>query len=662
MGLVVITAGWVGLVGSAHAQALAVEKLASGAELVHVALPLAEATSVAWPERDDQGQVVVRSLVGGPLTLAADLESALGDATKSAPPVVVAVGGAATGDLRAVLDRLLAGRPLTELPVPATGSLVEGGTERRLGPAGGDATLRLSLPLPEPSNPDRTSVEVLFEVLPELMSRDAEGLQSRIEGDLGVLEGRIDPDLAELRLARVRLALARLAEAPQLDEALVERARIRVAVRRLAQLERHPEAAEELLRRWLVAGDDGVRERLFGTEGVTVEGVRTAALAWLPRHPGAATLVLPPQVFNPRFAPPPARVELDNDLSAVVLERGATPLAALVLRPVLVPDVDGALSATVLTRLAVELRSGDAAPGWVRVHATPPSLELAAPADAFAELVEAVQDALARVVQDDLPVTVSEDSRRRALAMVGDRLGLSGGAELTPAALLRPSNLALGAVVPDAESAGEALAKFMVGGPAPEGAVSRASGGVGRQREAVPGRSSTVAVALDVEGPPGPALRSVTAELLAARLAASLPGRRGEVLTPLVPGRSVLVVLVSGDDATVDDLERELAGVWSKLVAAPDEAELAPVRRRVAARLAADSGGTLGRAGACAALAAGAQPWQNARELELETLGLEPEAVGRSLAGAADLAGLETAAAGVLPIVPPEDVAPRRRR
>ncbi len=647
----------------ARAQALAVDRVAGGVELVQVALPLAEATSVAWPSLDAQGQVAVHSLVGGPMTLSAALEAALGETADPAPPVVVAVGGATTAELRALLDRLLAGRPLVALPTPARSVLAEGGTERRLGPAGGEATVRLSLPLPQPVDPSRTAVEVLWEVLPEVLGREAEGLQSRIEGDRGVLEGRIDPALAEHRLSRLRLALARLASAPRLDESLVERARTRVAVRRLAQLERHPEAAAVVLERWIASGDDGVRELLFGAEGVTAAGVRAAALDWLPKHPGAAVLMLPPQVFDPRFAPPPERVALDNDLAAVVLERGATPLAALVLRPVLVPDVDGALSATVLARVAVELRSGEGTPGWVSVHATPPSLELAAPPDGFAELVEALRGALSKVVADDLPVAGSEaDARRRALALMGDRLGLSGGAELNPAILLRPSNLALGAVVPDAETAGEALTKFLVGEPENGAGISRVPGVVGRQREAVPGRTSTVAVALGVDSSSGPGRRSVIAELLSARLAATMPTRRTEVLTPLVPGRAVIVVLVSGADATVDDLERELSSVWPRLVARPEEAELAPIRRRVAARLAADSGGTLGRAGACAALAAGERSWQTARELELDVLGLEPDVVARSLAGAADLAGLEEVAAGVLPMVPPEVVPPPRRR
>ncbi len=637
------------------------DRIAGGTELIHVALPLADATSLAWPGVDGEGRIAVHSLVGGSLTLSTDLEAALGAPSDPAPPIVVAVGGAATAELRGLLDRLLANRPPAVLPTITRAELVEGGTERRLGTAGGEATVRLSLPLPLPADPTRTAVEVLWDVLPELLGGEAEGLQARIEGNRCLLEGRIDPDLAELRLSRLRLALARLASAPQLDEAVVERARTRVSVRRLAQLERHPEAAEVLLERWIDSGDAGVRELLFGAEGVTVDGVRSAAMDWLPKHPGAAVLSLPPQVFNPRFAPPPERIALDNDLASVVLERSATPLSALVLRPVLVPDVDGALSATVLARVAVELRSGDEAPGWVRVHATPPSLELAAPSDGFAELVEAVRGALGRVVSDDLPVAGTMDARRRALAMMGDRLGLSGGAELTPAVLLRPSNLALGAVVPDAEAAGEALAKFLVGESGAQAAVNRASGEVGRGREAVAGRMSSMAVALGVEGPPTPARRSVVAELLAMRLATTLPTRSSEVLSPLVPGRRVVVVLVSGDDATVDDIERELESVWPRLVATPDEAELAPIRRRVAARLAADSGGTLGQAGACAALAAGERSWQTARELELEVLGLGPDEVAGSLAGALDLAGLETCAAGVLPIVPVDGVPPPRR-
>lgn len=656
-----ITAGLLAaLSGVVEAQTLNVETLPNGTSLVHVAVPMSEATTLAWAEAVG-GRTAIRSVTGGALTLTPEAEASL-TGEGPAPPVVVAVGSSAASDLRSLLGRLLGGRAPIALPPAEPVALVEGGVDRRLGPPGSDASLRLVVPFPPASAPDRSSVEVLWELLPAVLSGGLEGLQSRVDGESGVLELRVDPDLAEQRLRRIRLEIARLASSPQIDDQVVESARTRVEVRRLARLEQHPEGAEALVRRWLAAGDGGVREMLFGTAGVTADTVRVAASGWLARHPGAGQLLLPPRVFDPRFAAGPQRMVLGNDLVASVLERPAAPLATVVLRPVLVPDVDGALSATVLARVAAELRARENGPGWLVVRADPPSLELAGPPEAFPELVEGLRGALERVVADDTPVTpAADDARRRTLELVGMALGLTGTGDLSPAVLLRPANLVLGAVVPDAEAAGEALAKLLVTGlPAPP-PISRAAGVGLRRREGVAGSGSAYAVVLEVDGAPGRALPAVLAGLLSARAGRELEGLSAEVVTPLVPGRQALVLLVEGT-VDLDALERRVAASWTRLTAPTTEEELTGVRRRTAVRLAAETGGVLGRARTCAAIAAGEQPWQTAREVELDVLGTGVEEVAPVLGRLADLAALETVGAGVLPIVDPAEVEQPRRR
>ena len=97
-----------GATSSAAAQALYVDHLDSGVELLVVAQPLADATTVVWPStvEGDGTPVVVTS---GGLTLVANLEAALGEEKALAsPPVIVAVGGVSVSDLRTLLDRLLA--------------------------------------------------------------------------------------------------------------------------------------------------------------------------------------------------------------------------------------------------------------------------------------------------------------------------------------------------------------------------------------------------------------------------------------------------------------------------------------------------------------------------------------------------------------------------
>ncbi len=661
LALVVILIGG----GGAGAQTLDIDRLPNGTAVVQVAMPLAEATTVAWPGADDADAASgagVRTLVGGQLTLVGRVEAML-SGVGPAPPVVVAVGSASAGELRSLLGRLLLGREVLPRTQADARRAAEGGLDRRLGTPGSEASLRLAVPMPPPGDPQRSPVEVLWEALPAVLGAQFQGLSSRLDGELGVLEVRVDPDLAELRVRALRLALARLASEPTLDEAMVAAARTRVEIRRLARLERHPEGGEALVRRWLQAGEDGVRELLFGTSGVTLAAVREAAVAWLPRHPGAAQVVLPPRVFDPRFAAGPERLALANDLAAVLLERPAAPLSAVALRPVIVPDVDGALSATVLARVAAELRSLGSWPGWIGVRAEPPTLELAGQPDAFPELIEGLRTALDRVVADDTAVApAADDARRRTLALVGSQLGLTGSGDLSPALLLRPANLALGGVVPDGEAAGEALAKLLVEGlPSASTPLTRDARPGARTREAVAGSGSALAAVIPVVGPPGPATQALVTDLLRSRATVTVPEVHLEVLSPLVPGRRVLVVLVTAD-LDLDALEQLLASAWPRLTAVPSEVELEGIRQETAARMAAATGGTLGRASACAAIAAGERGWQAAREVELEVLSIGPEALAPIFAAVASWEVVETAGAGVMPIVDPRDLPPPRRR
>ena len=82
----------------AAGQALHVERLGNGTELVLVTLPLSEAATVAWPLADGS----VTSMTSGGLTVLADLAQML-EGLEEAPPVVVVVGGVQTIELRPVL-------------------------------------------------------------------------------------------------------------------------------------------------------------------------------------------------------------------------------------------------------------------------------------------------------------------------------------------------------------------------------------------------------------------------------------------------------------------------------------------------------------------------------------------------------------------------------
>jgi len=627
------------------AQTLRVEDLANGTELVLITESLSAATTVAWPDADGEMQSITR----GELNLLPDVEAALVEIVL-APPVVVVTGGSQLDELRGLFDRVFAGRPVAQLERQST-TLIEGTVDRRLGSAGSDALIRLEVPLPPPGDPRRSSVEIFWEMVPEIVEPQAPGFRARVENDVGLLEGNVNSEIVDLRLDQLRLALAQAGESSRIDGARVEAARTRFEVRRIASLGEHPGAAEEVVERWLRGGVTAVQEFLFGVEGVTEASVREAAKSWLPQHPGRVALVLPPRVFNPRFAPGPQVFQLDNDLVIAVLERPGAGLAAINLRPVLLPDVDGQLSATVLARVAAELRRSGSPPGWVRVTERPPSLELAATEEGLADLIEVLQAALERVAEDDRTVALEgADGRRRALQMMAVLLGLSEGVELSPAALLRPGNLAVGVVAPDAEAAIESAEKFNLGGPeAPVDPDGLSVQHEPRTREAAVGMTSTLVVALNLGLMTSDVSTAVFSEVVAARVASGGEGTIVEVLRPVVPGRK-LVLLVVTAPGLLDDLEDRMAKMWKTVIAPVEEGELTDARRRVAAGVASAASGPLGRARLCAAVAVGNTLWRRPADLELEAVGLPAEDVAVVFGSLPGWKDLETTGAGVLPV------------
>ena len=499
-------------------------------------------------------------------------------------------------------------------------------------------------------------MEVLWELVPQLLADVVPHLQSRVEDDIAILEGRIDAELAGVTVSDLRLGLARFASDPALDADQVVTARRRLTVRRHALLEEHPDAALAVLDRWLAGGEEAVRQFVFGSQGVTLESLRAAAVEWLPGHPGRAQLVLPPRFFNPRFATGPAIVNLGNDVTAAVLERRGAPLAVVCLRPVMVPDLDGEVTATVLARLARELRAADPRPGSVRVRTSPPLIELAGPVDGFGELLEQLTAAYGTVTADlGTAISGGDGARRRALDLMAGLLGITEEDDPSPATLLRPGNIALGVVAADAEAATEALGKFFR--PGPESARSTDIQSVpttARTRAVAPGPVSVVVTALETSFGAREAVNLVVRELLEERARAIWPEARIEVLAPYVPGRSLLLFIVAGE-GTVDDVEGLLGAGWTALTEQVDEHELTPIRRRVAAGESASMSGVAGHARRCAAVAAGAARWHQAAELELEILTTDPAMVSAVLAGFSDLAALRSTAAGALPIDRPGD-------
>jgi len=634
------------------AQALYVDRLDCGVELLIVAQPLADATTVIWPSvvEGDGNPVAVTS---GDLTLIANLEAALGDDdTALSPPVIVAVGGASVPDLRTLFDRMLANRTVASVaPLPKE-ILVEGRLERRLGVAGGDAEIRFEINLPAAGDPKRSATEVLWDLLPEILADDLVGVRSRVDGDRGLLEARTDSDSADHAVSQLRLGLARIAENPALQDGPVEAATRRLRVRRQASLEEHPQSAELILDLWLHGGVDAVREFLFGVDGVTTRTVRSAASSWLPQHPGNVVVTLPPRSFNPRFASPPTMLQLENGLTAAVLERSGAPLATLCLRPVVVPDLDDELAATVLARVARELRELEQRPGWVRVDSRPAQILMAAPTDQFSELVEVLRAALAQAEDDQRPVMAEGGSaRRRALRLMAGILGIAEGSSLSPASLLRTGNLSLGVVAEDVEAASEAVRKFwMTDRSLLDSATVSTLAPIPRTREAAAGNESALAIALELSITLDEAQALVVAEILASRGTALLDEGSVEILHPFVPGHQVLLVVASAT-ATLEAVEVSASRGWPDFTRPATEEELAEARRRAAAAQAGAWSGATGSACRCAAVASGAVVWRTSTDLEMAILSAPLEVVNSTLQSVADWEGLQNTGAGVLPIV-----------
>ena len=634
------------------AQALYVDRLDSGVELLIVAQPLADATTVVWPSvvEGDGTPVVVTS---GDLTLIANLEAALGDdETAASPPVIVAVGGASVSDLRTLFDRIFTDRSVASAPPLPEELLVEGRLERRLGFAGSDAEIRLEVNLPAPHDPTRSATEVLWDLLPEILADDLVGVRSRVDGNRGLLEARTDSASADISVSKLRLGLARIAENPALQEGPVEAGARRLRVRRQASLEEHPQSAELILDLWLQGGVDAVREFLFGVDGVTTRTVRSAASNWLPQHPGNVVVTLPPRSFNPRFASPPAILQLESGLTAAVLERSGAPLATLCMRPVVVPDLDDELAATVLARVARELRELEQRPGWVRVDSRPAQILLAAPSDQFSELVEVLRAALAQAEDDQRPVMAEGGSaRRRALRLMAGILGIAEGSSLSPATLLRTGNLSLGVVAEDVEAASEAVRKFWTTDRATlDSATVGTVVPIPRTREAATGDDSVLVIALELSITTDEAQTLVLAEILASRGAALLSEGSVEILNPFVPGHRVVLVVASAT-ATMDAVEADAVEGWPDLTRPVTEEELAEARRRAAATHAGTWSGATGRACRCAAVASGAVVWRTSTDLEMAILSVPIEVANATLQSVADWESLQNTGAGVLPIV-----------
>lgn len=640
-----------GAAAPAGSQALYSEPLTNGTEVLLVTQPLADATTVVWWAETEDG-IAPRSVTSGDMTLVGDLENALAaEQTVAAPAVVIAVGGATQSDLRALLERVLAGRAPGAVPAVPREKVAEGRFERRLGPPGSEAELRLLVNLPSPENPLRSTVEVFWDLLPEILAADLEGVQSRIDGDLGVLEARTSAADVDLEIRQLRVGLARIAGDPRLQEESVETAVRRLFVRRQAFLERHPDAALHLLGLWTGGGLAAVREYLFAGDGVTVDRVREAAQEWLPAHPGSLVMVLPPRTFNPRFASPPEIIHFESGLSAAVLERTGSSLATVCVRPVVVPDLDAEVAATILTRVARALRESSQRPGWVEVSSNPPQLEMASTAEDFAVLMEGLQAAIQKVAGDQRPLGFDDgNARRRALRLMAGLLGVAEGSELSPAALLRLDNLALGVVAEDGEASAEAIRKFWASNVNAASATGGALVAVPRTREAVAGDESVLVVALELAVAGDEALRLVLEELLRDRGANLFPDGTIEVLQPFVPGHPVILVVLTAA-APMETVEQMLEEGWQELTGPVTEEEVSSVRRVVAARSAAQWSGALGRARRSAAVAAGAAWWRSATELEMGILSTPMEIVTMTLNELSTWEELKNTGAGILPIV-----------
>ncbi len=171
----------------------------------------------------------------------------------------------------------------------------------------------------------------------------------------------------------------------------------------------------------------------------------------------------------------------------------------------------------------------------------------------------------------------------------------------------------------------------------------------------VAGSESAVAAAIPTDALSDGDQR-VLGELLRERGALLLPDQRVEVLQPTVPGRQVLVVVVTGA-GQLDDLSKTVRSVWRRWLAPVAEANLAPVRRRAATSAAVAASGSVGQAREMAAVAAGVTTWRPAADRQMAILGTDPAELSRALAAVPDWQDLESTGAGPLPA----PTLPRRR-
>ena len=635
--------GSIGLVTTtASGQALTVRSLEGGTEVVLVTQTLAEMSAACWPAWSESTEWHGRCVTGSDLTFTAKLEAALGDLDE-APAVLIIVGGSGRREAIDRAAKALAGKDSGGTPPRPERELTEGGQERRLGQPGGPSILRLQVQLPSVDDPDRTAVEVLWNLLPRHLVEVHADVRSRLDGDIGSLEISVDGELGDLELRGLRLSLAQVAGAPSLESEAVEAEANRLRIARSAQLESVEKAGIDLLALWIRGGSDGIRQYLFGPDGVTLSRVREAAGQWLPRHPGHAIFVMPPRQFRPRFAPGPVTGRMSNDLSGAILARPSAQLATLVVRPVLLADLTGDAEAVVLTRLATALRRSENRPAYIAVETRPPRLELAAQAGDFPNLCEALQVALASVANDTTDLQNTSDARRTALRLMAGVLGMDSGVNVTPATVLSPGNLAIGGVASDAELALEALEKFGVGGGAVGVSPAGGIGGVRRHRMPAAGTQSAVAVALPLgAGFPVP---ETVAELITKRASRLIEGATAEVLLPLIPGRAVMVLVVTRE-GEVGAVEDDLRDAWKALFSPASEHELEELRKKVAERVVTVAGGVLGRARVCAAIAAGADSWRTPSDREMAALTVDLVAVNFDLQLLAETTEAEWTASG----------------
>ncbi|RLE28046.1 MAG: hypothetical protein DRJ65_00905 [Acidobacteria bacterium] len=624
------------------AQALTVRSLKGGTEVVLVTQTLAEMSAGCWPVLTENREWQGHCVVGSDLTFTAALEAELGE-LEEAPSVLIIVGGSGRREAIDLAESVLTGKVTGAMPSRLDRSLEEGGQERRLGQPGGPSILRLEVQFPPVDDADRTAVEVLWTLLPRHLIKVSSGLRTRIEGDVGTLELSVDGDLGGHELRSLRLGLAQVSGDPSLEAEAVERVAKRLRIARSAKLEAVERAGLELLDLWRRGGSDGVRQYLFGPDGVTLERVRQAAGQWLPRHPGHAVFVLPPRHFRPRFAPGPQTSSMSNDLSAAILARPSAQLSTLVLRPVLLSNLTGDAEAAVLTRLATALRRSDNRPAYIAVEGNPPRLEMAAQTGDFPGLCEALQSSMADISSDSTPVTTESDARRTALRLMASILGLHAGGAVTPASVLAPGNLAVGGVAVDSELALEALEKFGVGGSPSRTALEGSVGDVARHRMPAAGTQSAVVVALPLGS--GFPIPETIAELLPSRTARLIDGAVAEVLLPLIPGRSVMVIVIVRE-GEVTTLEEDIEKNWGRLFAPVTEEELGTLRREVAARVVTAAGGVLGRARVCAAIAAGSDSWRTPGDREMAALTVDLVAVNFELEHLAEAPDAQWTASG----------------